>query len=139
MHLDPLSALIAKRLGGSEGSLPDDPESREALPILWSFLTRRDVDGNLAKEPATINIRLGLGSWIVTLTDPSLEVSLTTVVPALRSSIEHLEEAASRTDAPWAPWKGSVGKFSKVNKSSSTREHLSSNDSPGGERRNGAP
>lgn len=126
MTFDPLSELLHKRLSGEQGSLPDDPNSRERLPILWSFLTRRDVDGKLAKEPASISIRLGLGQWLVTLTDQSLEVSMTAVVPVLSQALELLEEAVSKPSAPWQPWKRSKGKFERV-----------SSRSPGQEERNG--
>jgi hypothetical protein len=115
MDHDPLSQLLARRLAGDQGSLPDDDNSRHELPVLWSFLTRRDVDGNLAKEPAAINLRLGLGQWLVTLTDPSLEVSLTVVVPVLAQALHSLEAAAQSPAAPWQPWKRSKGKFEKLN------------------------
>lgn len=119
---DPLQTLLQLRLAGNAGSLPDDDLSRGQLPILWSFLTRRDVNGDLSKEPAAINIRLGLGAWLVTLTDPSLEVSLTTTVTVLSEALEQLEESARSPNAPWAPWKRSVGKFTKVNKNSAGHE-----------------
>lgn len=111
---DPLSLLLQKRLAGDSGSLPADERSRESLPILWSFLTRRDVNGKLGKQPASVSIRLGLGQWLVTLTDPSLEVSLTTVAPVLSESLEKLEEAIGSPAAPWQPWKKSSGKFDVV-------------------------
>lgn len=125
---DPLSFLLQKRLGGDAGSLPDDLDSQRLLPILWSFLTRRDVNGNLSKEPASINIRLGLGAWLVTLTDPSLEVSMTTVAPVLSDSLQQLEAAARDPRAPWSPWKRSKGKFDVVNKGASTRKEANSKD-----------
>lgn len=124
MHSDPLSELLEKRLAGDGGSLPDDETSRQALPVLWSFLTRRDVDGKLSKQPASISIRLGLGQWLVTLTDQSLEVSLTTVVPVLSESLSRLEEAITSPHAAWQPWKRSTGKFEKVNRNASTREEV---------------
>lgn len=119
---DPLSMLLKKRMEGEAGSLPDDDDSRRQLPILWSFLTRRDVDGKLAKEPATINIRLGLGAWLVTITDPSLEVSMTTTTPVLSESLQQLEAAARDPRAPWSPWRRSKGKFERVNKSAASRD-----------------
>lgn len=119
---DPLSALLARRLAGEGQGLPDDPDSRRLMPILWSFLTRRDASGDLAKEPATISIRLGLGSWLVTLTDPSIEVSLAAAAPVLADALEHLEEAARNPSAAWAPWKRSKGKFERVNKRTPGRE-----------------
>lgn len=118
----PLENLIRMRLGGETSSLPDDSSGMNQFPILWSFLTRRDVNGNLAKEPASISIRLGLGAWMVTLTDPSLEVSLTATTSVLADALEQLEQAAARPSAAWAPWKRSTGKFVKVNKNASTRE-----------------
>lgn len=125
---DPLSTLLARRLDGDGQGLPDDSDSRRALPILWSFLTRRDASGDLSKEPATISIRLGLGSWLVTLTDPSLEVSLAAAAPSLADALEHLEEAARNPAAAWAPWKRSKGKFEKVNKRSPGREEVNSHN-----------
>lgn len=108
---NPLQDLIDRRLAGDGGQLPDDPRSRELYPTLWSFLTRRDVDGNLAKDPAIITIRLGLGTWLVELTDPTLEVGLTCVVTELAEALRQLEEAVCNPRAPWRPWKGSEGKF----------------------------
>jgi hypothetical protein len=113
---DPLSALLERRLGEGQASLPDDDVSRHNLPVLWSFLTRREASGNLSKEPASITIRLGLGSWLVTLSDPSLEVSLTASATALSGCLEQLEVAARSSTAAWAPWRRSRGKFEKVNK-----------------------
>jgi len=125
---DPLSELLARRLAGDAGSLPDDEESKILLPILWSFLTRRDAGGNLAKEPASISIRLGLGQWLVSLTDPSLEVSMTTVVPVLAQSLQQLELAAGSPSAPWTPWKRSKGKFEKLHTRTPGREGTNGND-----------
>lgn len=124
----PLDVLLGRRLRGDAGSLPDDPRSAKELPTLWSFLTRRDVNGNLSKEPAAINIRLGLGAWLVTLTDQSLEVSLTTTVSELAASLEQLEVAVNNPSAPWSPWRRSKGKFEKVNKKSARREEVSDDD-----------
>lgn len=125
---DPLSFLLRQRLGGDKQGLPDDSDSRRSLPIIWSFLTRRDAAGDLAKEPAAISIRLGLGSWLVTLTDPSLEVSLAASAPVLADALEYLEEACRNPAAAWAPWKRSKGKFEKVNSSSSSRGNKSADD-----------
>jgi hypothetical protein len=116
MQSDPLSALLERRLGDGQAALPDDDVSRRNLPVLWSFLTRRDAAGNLSKEPAAVTIRLGLGSWLVTLSDPSLEVSLTACASALSSCLEQLEAAARSPYAAWSPWRRSKGKFEKVNK-----------------------
>lgn len=125
---DPLSTLLARRLGGDGQGLPDDADSRRLMPIIWSFLTRRDASGDLAKEPATISIRLGLGSWLVTLTDPSLEVSLAAAAPVLADALEHLEEAARNPAAAWAPWKRSKGKFEKVNRRTAGRGEVNNDD-----------
>lgn len=127
MHSDPLTELLQKRLAGETGSIPDDERSKKELPILWSFMTRRDVDGKLSKQPASVSIRLGLGQWLVTLTDPSLEVSLTTVVPVLSQSLEQLEVAIASPSAAWQPWKKSTGKFEKLNRNTPTREEVNSN------------
>jgi hypothetical protein len=115
---DPLTVLVERRLGDDQLSLPDDEASRRALPILWSFLTRREATGTLSKEPASITIRLGLGSWLVTLSDPAIEVSLTASSTALAGCLEQLEEAARSPSAAWAPWRRSRGKFEKLNKQS---------------------
>ena len=122
----PLDTLLQIRLKGSAGALPDDPDSQRTLPTLWSFLTRRDVNGELSKEPATISIRLGLGAWLVTLTDQSLEVSMTTTVTVLADALVQLELATLDPNAPWAPWRRSRGKFEKVNKGPSSRESSTS-------------
>lgn len=113
---DALQLLIDRRVAGDQGALPDDEESKKRLPTLWSFLTRRDVNEELAKDPAAVTIRLGLGTWLVELTDPTLEVGLTAVVPSLHGALEALEEAASDPKAAFRPWKGSSGKFKKRNK-----------------------
>lgn len=124
----PLDTLIRMRLEGNAKALPDDDTSQLSLPILWSFLTRRDVDGNLSKEPATINIRLGLGAWLVTITDPSLEVTLTASVTVLSEALAQLEEVARSPNAPWAPWRRSVGKFTKVNRNTTGQEAKSTDN-----------
>ena len=124
----PLDILLRRRLEGDVGCIPDDNRSATELPTLWSFLTRRDVDGNLSKEPATINVRLGLGTWLVTLTDPSLEVSLTTTVNALADALPQLERAVNAPSAPWSPWRRSKGKFDKVHKKSPGQEPARNND-----------
>lgn len=121
---DPLSMLLTRRLGSDLDRLPDDPESLRSLPVLWSFLTRRDVNGKLAKEPATVTIRLGLGAWLVSITDPSLEVSLTTSAPVLAEALQALEEAARSPLAAWSPWKRSRGKFEAVNSRTASREEV---------------
>lgn len=115
---DPLQALIDKRLSGTRGKLPEDTDAMSKLPTLWSFLTRTDAGGDFAKDPAHITIRMGLGQWLVELTDPTLEVGLTAVVSELREALTALEGLANNPAAPWRPWKGSAGKFKKKNKSS---------------------
>ena len=117
MH-DPLQTLIDKRLSGNKGKLPDDPDAQQLLGTLWSFLTRTDAGGELAKDPAHITIRLGLGQWLVELTDPTLEVGLTAVVSRLKDALAGLEALANDPAAPWRPWKGSSGKFKKRSKGS---------------------
>lgn len=111
----PLDRLLSQRLAVDGESLPDDDAARQQLPTLWSFLTRRSVDDSRTKEPAAISIRLGLGAWLVTLTDQSLEVSMTTTSPTLSECIEQLERACCDPYAPWSPWRRSKGKFDKVN------------------------
>jgi hypothetical protein len=113
---DNLQKLIDRRIAGEAGDLPEDEESRELLPTLWAFLTRRSVNDELAKDPAAITIRLGLGQWLVELTDPTLEVGLTAVVPKLHEALEALEMCARDPKAPFRPWRGSSGKFKKRNK-----------------------
>jgi hypothetical protein len=116
MTFDPLQQLIDRRVAGDNGALPDDDESKDKLPTLWSFLTRRSVSDDLSKDPAAVTIRLGLGNWLVELTDPTLEVGLTAVVPTLYSALQALEKAISDPAAAFRPWKGSAGKFKKRNK-----------------------
>lgn len=123
--VDPLSFLVGARLAGDGQGLPDDELSRKTLPILWSFLTRRTANGEFAKEPAVISIRLGLGNWLVTLTDPSLEVTLTASASVLTDCLLQLEVAANSPSAAWSPWKKSKGKFERVNKRTPGQEEAS--------------
>jgi hypothetical protein len=113
---NPLDDLIQRRLAGSAATLPNDEETRELLPTVWSFLTRQDVNGEFAKDPASITIRLGLGSWMVELHDPTLEVGFSVGVERLATALQELEAALNNPRAIFRPWKGSTGKFKKVNK-----------------------
>lgn len=115
---NPLDRLINLRTGGDEVSLPCDDVSRELLPTIWAFLTRRFVSEDLEKERASVSIRLGVGMWIVELSDPSLEVGLTAAVPSLHDALEALEARANDPQAAWKPWRGSEGKFRRRNKRS---------------------
>lgn len=122
-----IERLIQLRLSDQSFSLPGDDTSQTLYPVLWQFLTRRDVNGTLAKTPASISIRLGLGDWLVTLSDPSLEVSLTVNVAVLSEALQCLEKAVSSTRAAWQPWKGSEGKFTKRNKKPLSGESIGGN------------
>lgn len=113
-----IDRLLNARLRGRTGSIPDDDEARKRWPTLWSFLTRSDVNGELAKDPAAFSVRLGLGAWLVTLTDASLEVTITSTSPVLAEVIDCLEQTITDPNAPWAPWRRSEGNFRKVNKRS---------------------
>lgn len=112
---NPLDRLLSQRLSDDVGGLPDDDDGRKQLPTLWSFLTRRQVDDKTRKELAAISIRLGLGAWLVTLTDQSLQVSMSTSSLTLADCLGQLEKACADPAAPWSPWKGSRGKFEKLN------------------------
>lgn len=122
----PLDRLLNHRLHGSANSLPDDDGAQKEMPTLWSFLTRKEVDEKTRKEPATISIRLGLGAWLVTLTDQSLEVSMQTTCPTLAGCLGQLEKACRDPNAPWSPWRKSKGKFDRVNARSSGHEETGS-------------
>lgn len=118
MSSNPLQRLIDQRLAGSQGQLPNDPEAQEKLPVLWSFLTRMDMNGEYSKDPASVTIRKGLGNWIVELFDPTLEVSFSMAIPTLKDALERLEEGINDPAASFRPFKGSQGKFVKKNKRS---------------------
>lgn len=111
-----LQQLIDRRLAGSLGSLPEDEEGRKRYPHIWEFLTRVDVNGELAKDPAAITVRLGLGNWLVELTDPTLEIGLTSIARSLTEALEALELTLADPLAPFRPWRRSEPKFRKVNK-----------------------
>lgn len=115
---DVIQRLVDTRLRGHTGSIPDDEEARRRWPTLWSFLTRQDVNGELAKDPASFSVRLGLGAWLVTLTDSSLEVTIQSTSPELADVIDNLEQTITNPHAPWSPWRRSEGSFRRVNKRS---------------------
>lgn len=107
--------IVRRRASGKQCSLPDDPDSQRLLPILWNFLTRREALDEWEKETATISIRLGLGEWLITLTDPTLQVSCTVAARVLADALSIWEEVAGSTQSVWTPWKGSSGKLKKKN------------------------
>lgn len=113
--------LVRKRAGGKGKSLPDDPDSRDLLPLLWNFLTRIEALEEYEKDTATISIRLGLGEWLVTLTDPTLQVSCTVAAPVLADALSTWEGVAGSTHSVWTPWKGSDGKLRKKSTPSAGR------------------
>jgi hypothetical protein len=110
---DRLQELINRRLAPGSAQVPDDVEAAKMFPILHQFLTRTDVNGEFAKDPAAVTIRCGLGSWLVELTDPTLEVGLTSVSPTLAGCLDALERALGNPQAAFRPWKGSQGKFKR--------------------------
>lgn len=122
MASNPLQDLIDRRLANGDGSLPDDEETRTLMPILWSFLTRRDVSEKLVKEPASIRVSVGGTSYIVQLSDPTLEYSLTCVSPVLATCFQRLEATAGDPLAPWVPWRGKEGKFKERSKRTASQE-----------------
>lgn len=119
MASNPLQDLIDRRLANGSGALPDDEETKLLMPILWSFLTRKDVNEELAKEPASIRVSIAGPAYVVQLSDPTLEYSLTCVSNTLAACFQRLEETAAHPLAPWVPWRGSEGKFTKRSKRSS--------------------
>jgi len=86
-------------------------ECRDRFPTLWLFLTRVQVTEDLDKDVASVSIRLGLGEWLVELTDPGFEVSLCATSSTLVEALDALERALQRPDAPIRPWKGTKGKL----------------------------
>jgi hypothetical protein len=113
MQESTFDALVSRRLHGDKSSLPDDDEAKRLLPLLWTFLTRTEVDAEHEKDTASISIRRGFGAWLCTLTDPSLEVSLTVQCPTLAGALACWDAAAGSSTAAWVPWKGSKGKIRK--------------------------
>lgn len=115
-HDQALDRLIQLRLDAGGSRSPEDPGAQSSWPVLWSFLTRTDADPTHSKDPAAVTIRMGLGGWLVSLTDPSLQVTLTVGVEHLEHALDKLEETIRSPYASWSPWKGSSGKFSKKSK-----------------------
>jgi hypothetical protein len=115
-------AIVRRRACNGQVILPDDLESERSLPLLWSFLTRREALDEYVKETAQVSIRVGLGEWLVTLTDPTLQVSCVVSSAKLMGCLQSWEEVASSPHGVWSPWRGSEGKLRKKNTRTSSQE-----------------
>lgn len=103
--------LQARR--GDRLCLPDD-DSRLTLPVVWEFLTRNKADATLEKELATVSVKLGLGEWIIDLSDPGLAISVSATSPSLTGVFAALEACLTGPNPPIRPWKGQKAILKKV-------------------------
>lgn len=119
-----MSNLIDRLIEGRKGAqkaLPDD-EARTKYPNLWAFMTRVQAGEGYEKDLASVSIRLGFGEWMVDLSDPSLELSVTASSKTLDGAMEAMEAILASPCPPIRPWKGSTGKLRKLKKEKPRQE-----------------
>lgn len=106
--------LLEARLGGVN-RLPDDEEGRKRYPILWQFLTRGS-DESIHKDVATISVKMGLGEWLIDLSDAGFAISCSATSPTLNGLLEALETVLSGPNPPIRAWKGEKGSVKQIPK-----------------------
>lgn len=95
----------------AEGSAkpPVDHKAMERYPTVYEFLTRTEASPELLKELASISIRMGIGEWVVVLSDPGFAVTVTASAETLDSAFAALEDLLTGPNPPIQPWKGETG------------------------------
>lgn len=98
-----LEKLVRDRVSGNGPPLPDDQESRKAWPFLWELLTAMMVLDGQAKRPARLTVSLGVGRWVVGLSDEDLAMSLETTAGTLLEAFAAVEKALCE-GTHWKVW-----------------------------------
>lgn len=98
-----LKELIMARLSGNGCSLPTDEWAERQCPLLHELLTCRLVLDGQKKRPARLSIQLGVGEWVVGISDEDLAMSLETTAPTLQDAYQSLETALA-SGRGWKQW-----------------------------------
>lgn len=98
-----LDQLIRARLSANGASLPDDDQARKELPNLWDMLTCRIVLDGVKKRPSRLTVQLGVGEWVVGLSDEDLAMSIETTSPTL-SGVFLALQTALESGKGWKEW-----------------------------------
>lgn len=103
--------LIQARVDGDSMQSPTHDDDHQAYPVVMQFLTRTDAGASHLKEPAQISIKASLGTFVVELTDPSLECSISAASPTLGGALPALEAELNKPQPLIRTWRGAKGKL----------------------------
>ena len=98
-----LKELIMARLSGNGASLPGDDQAARDWPLLYELLTCRVVLDNQRKRPARLSIQVGVGEWVVGISDEDLAMSLETSAETLAAAFQAAEMALA-SGRGWKQW-----------------------------------
>lgn len=100
----PLERLIANAARSKAGlGNPDDP-AVQLYPELYKWLTVTDASDKLTKQAAWLMIRATPGGYVISLTDPSLAVTLDASAACLDELLAALERIVTSPAPPIRPW-----------------------------------
>lgn len=105
--------LVESRLKGDAMQSPVHDDDRSTFPIVMQFLTRTDAGDSHLKDPAQITIKASLGTFVVELTDPSLECSVSAASPTLVGCLPALEAELNKPQPLIRTWRGAKGKLTE--------------------------
>lgn len=98
------------RVAGSNRP-PVDPGAQDRYPTVFEFLTRQEASQDVQKDLASISIKMGVGEWVVELSDPGFAFSLTASSATLDDCLFALEASLTGPNPPIRPWKGELGQL----------------------------
>lgn len=111
--------LIQARLEGDAMQSPVHDDDHKTYPVVMQFLTRTDAGLNHLKDPAQIVIKASLGTFVVEMTDPSLECSVSAASPTLVGCLPALEAELNKPQPLIRTWRGAKGKLAEKPKKKS--------------------
>jgi len=78
----------------------------KTTPLIWEFLTADAYEDGAARERSALSIRVGADGILIALNDQDVKASAYTQAESVHKAIKLLEEALTKGQVQWRPWKG---------------------------------
>jgi len=78
----------------------------KATPLIWEFLTSDAYEDGGARERSALSIRVSAEGILIALNDQDVKASAYTQAESLSKALKLLEEALTKGQVQWRPWKG---------------------------------
>ena len=101
---------------------PSDDDIKDKYPNLWEFMTHTYIDEETYKDPAKLNVSMGVGCFTVELIDSALGFMVNTTTERLDGVLDAMEQALTSPNPPIKYFKDSQIKVKKRPKKTKDEE-----------------